>query len=753
MSKKKLPKGNKTKITKEEPKISVQIKTEKEVIKKDTLNPSFQGPVNTSTPQDGLLKKIFYGLSAFMLIIMMFMSVGAGINEDDKYQNNYAQALYKYYTTFGKDTTALNYSSAEGSMHFYGGFFDLTATVINVALGSNNPDTVAYHSVRHVLNSILGFLAIFFTGLLARYIGGWYMGLMALLFMFFSPRFLGDSLINPKDIPFAAGYIMSLYYMAIFLKDMEKPKVQTLVGLGLGIALTISSRVGGLLLFAYFGMFVGIELWRRYGLFKTLGNVKRLTTIAKWALLAVIPGYFLAMLFWPFGLTNPISHPLEALSEMTKRGVNIKLLFNGGLVWGQNRPWHYPLTWMYMTIPIFVLSGLVIFIPMIKKIIKDYTVNPIHLIFFACFFPITYIIIKGSTLHDAWRHLIFVYPPMIILATLGWFSLIRAFSAKKAVFYSLSAVLALMILEPAIFIARNSHYPYVYFNPIAGGMKGAFGNFETDYWGTSIKQGVEWLAKEGIIDKATEENPVRIATNSSYVANAYLAQYGKKVQLIYTKYYQRDDHQWDYAIFISRFTAPEQLQNGHWPVKSYNIKTINANNTPLLSIYKDSTHYAYKGQQAIKAKDFPKAVEFFTKEIELHPDNELAFLRLGQSYMASANIDKGLSILDSALALVPNWDSGLYMKAVGLQNQNKLDEAEKIHLKVLDLNGRYSPSIQQLAAIYSTQGKHAYAIDYVEELVQMEGHRKEIIQFATEIHRRANSHKAKAYEDYLKKMK
>ena len=93
------------------------------------------------------------------------------------------------------------------------------------------------------------------------------------------------------------------------------------------------------------------------------------------------------------------------------------------------------------------------------------------------------------------------------------------------------------------------------------------------------------------------------------------------------------------------------------------------------------------------------------------------------------------------------------MKAVGLQNQNKIDEAEKLHLKVVELNERYTPSIQQLAYIYSTQNKHAFAIDYVEKLVQMEGQRKDIIQFAAQIHRAANSTKAQAYEQLLQKMK
>jgi tetratricopeptide (TPR) repeat protein len=438
---------------------------------------------------------------------------------------------------------------------------------------------------------------------------------------------------------------------------------------------------------------------------------------------------------------------------MSKRGVNIKLLFNGGLIWAQSCPWYYSFVWMFYTIPIAVLIGLVLFLPFIRKIVKDYTLNPLHLVVFACVFPIFYVIYKESTLYDGWRHLYFSYPPMVVLATLGWFGLLRSLPAKKAFNYGFAALIGLLLLEPAIFIARNPTLPYVYFNPIIGGVNGAFGKFELDYWGTSLKQGMEYLDKQDVFKNATEANPVVVTTNSHYVAYSYSKKFGKKIKLLYSKYYNRDDQKWDYALYISRFVAPEQQAIKKWPVNSYAVHNVKANNTPVLTIYKDDKHYAFEAQQAMKTKDFPKAIELLQKEIALHPDSELAYLRLGQAYLTTAKFDRAATVLDKALALVPNWDNGLYMKAVGLQNQNKIDEAEKLHLKVVELNERYTPSIQQLAFIYSNQGKHAFAMQYADTLVQMEGGRKDIIQFAAEIHRKANSNKADAYDRLLQQMK
>ena len=70
---------------------------------------------------------------------------------------------------------------------------------------------------------------------------------------------------------------------------------------------------------------------------------------------------------------------------------------------------------------------------------------------------------------------------------------------KKTIIYALWGLLTLTALDPALFIVRNTHYPYIYFNPIGGGLGGAFGNYETDYWGVGIRQAlgreIPWIRR------------------------------------------------------------------------------------------------------------------------------------------------------------------------------------------------------------------------------------------------------------------
>jgi len=38
-------------------------------------------------------------------------------------------------------------------------------------------------------------------------------------------------------------------------------------------------------------------------------------------------------------------------------------------------------------------------------------------------------------------------------------------------------------------------YQYIYYNELVGGLKGAYGQYETDYWGKAYKEATEWFNK------------------------------------------------------------------------------------------------------------------------------------------------------------------------------------------------------------------------------------------------------------------
>lgn len=90
-------------------------------------------------------------------------------------------------------------------------------------------------------------------------------------------------------------------------------------------------RIGGLLLIPYIFLFYGIFMLMHLGLGGLLdfSKFKENSTSPsfKFVLLAAVIGYFSSLLFWPYGLVSPFSHPLEALNVAKKFPANITILF------------------------------------------------------------------------------------------------------------------------------------------------------------------------------------------------------------------------------------------------------------------------------------------------------------------------------------------------------------------------------------------------------------------------------------------
>ena len=600
-----------------------------------------------------LLRKIFWGVALFGLVMLVGLSFGSGINADDKFQVDYSQKLVNYYGTFGRDTAALNIP--EGNMHLYGGAFEIVTGFANKAFGYQ-PTDLGYHQVRHATSALLGWIAMLCAAMLARLIAGERAALITLIIMLLSPRFAGDSLMNPKDIPFAAGYMLAIYNLVAVLTRMPRPRMWNLVGLAGGLALGLGIRAGGLLTFVYVGLFAGL-----YFLLSYRRRMQSATTdqpghsLGRFALIllgTVVVGYVVALLFWPYALQSPLKNPFTALSKFADLEVKIRVLYEGDNVMSDKTPWHYPLKWMLYTIPLAALVGFFGSIVLLPRLLKKY--NPLWVILagFAAIFPIFYIIYKHSVIHDGWRHLTFAYPPMCVVAGLFWHELATFFAGKKALQYAVYGVMGLLLVDSAAFIVQNPQIPYVYFNPIIGGTKGAYGQFETDYWGVSTRQGIEWLEQQGILGPNMPQTVV-IATNMLYSTQKLTAKYGDKVRLRYLKWEKRCDDAWDYALYPTRFLDGATLQKGRWPPDNA-VHIVEANGAPLLAVLKDNGKNCALGMASAKLGDYPGAIERLKAEVANVPDNDLAWSNLAQSYLNNNQLEESKAAAEQALTISPD---------------------------------------------------------------------------------------------------
>ncbi len=712
----------------------------------DNLTPGISPPSKT----EQLFQKLFLPISLFILLVMLYVSTINGINGDDIFQVDYSEKLINYYTSFGQDKAALNIE--KGKMHYYGGFFEILAGGINRLLGleTYNP---TYHTIRHLLIALFGFFAIFFTGKLAKEIAGWRAGVFTLVLLFLSPRFFGHAMMNPKDIPFATGFAIGLYHLFVLLKKMPKPQWKNILGLGLGVGIATGVRAGGLLLPAY-ALFIGaVHFLTTYGI-KGIGKNFRTGLIyIAYLVGASILGYIFAIIFWPAALQSPLKFPLEALAEFSKIGTRLRVLFQGDNIMSDATPWYYGPLWMLKTIPLFTIIGILGSLFFIPSWSKKYSATGITLIFFAALFPVLYVIYKDSSLHDGWRHLIFEYPPMVIIASLFWIEIQNLLSAKKMGQQFAYGLLAVLMINPTLFIARNIHQPYIFFNPIGGGIKGAFGDYETDYWGVSVRPALKWMEQQGILSDNMKDTVIIGTTFHFNTSHQLPLSYRKHVKVVYVRFNERYKKDWDYGIFPSRFFRSAHLKSGHWP-NSKSIHTIMANGSvPICAIEKNEEKFATQGEAAMKAKNFPLAIEYFNKEAAKYPDNELAWLGLLQAYTNSGNAQKALSAGKKLLEVAPMNEMGLLYSGLAYLNTGQTDKSEQTFKKGLEVNPKNSFASYYLALIYEKNNRTEEALKYALQAIKNNNRLKGAYEIAARAYQKqGDNQRAAQYQNAAAKL-
>lgn len=669
----------------------------------------FNTPLTSEEPV--LNKKIFFILAAIMLISMMFMGYNAGMSGDEVEHYTQAEKVYNYYASGGDDKSALK----SEALKLYGQSFDLLTYAFNKWFHVDN----IYES-RHVMNSVFGWFAILFCALIAVEIAGWTSGILALLLLFFSPGFLGHSFNNPKDITFAMAYIFAIYAMIRFIKKLPKINIKSLVLVFLSTGFAISIRIGGLMLIAYLFLFVG--LYCLYAVpFKQLFSKDGMQLIRKLFIFLIatsIAAYILGILFWPFGLEAPMSNPLKALTMMTNFGSSIKQTFEGVQIWSDQVPWYYSSKYILISVPIVVIIGFITsFIYLLIK--KQQKINLFLelILLFAIIFPLFYIVYKHSNVFGGWRHVMFVYPPLVSLSAVGFGILHRHIKNKKAVYFFF-LILALLFINPVKHIIKNYPYQYVYFNELVGGVKGAYGQYETDYYYNSLKASSEWLIREAKLDTINPKNKIIVATNHGSITGYYFRHLKDKISIKYVRYYERGNTDWDYYVLANSFLGPTQIQAGTWPPKN-TIHTIDVDGIPIGVVLKRTDKSDYVGYQAMERNHQDSAIALFKKAISIVPTNEVAYINLIEIYLQQNKFDSALAIANGLLKIYPGFDFAYTYIGLIYFNMNDPHHAELAFNKAIKSNLRNVNAYYYLAYIKYKTGDPNKSIYLLQKAIRI----------------------------------
>jgi hypothetical protein len=132
------------------------------------------------------------------------------------------------------------------------------------------------------------------------------------------------------------------------------------------------------------------------------------------------------------------------------------------------------------------LGGIALVVRHRFALFRDRRTLPVLIVIAAGVVPFAGFVLLTPTIYNGLRHFLFAVPPLGILAALGWEMVFRALPGGRGVLAG--AILAALLGGQALAMVRLHPYQYISYNAFAGGLPGAEGRFELDYWDTSFAE-------------------------------------------------------------------------------------------------------------------------------------------------------------------------------------------------------------------------------------------------------------------------
>jgi len=462
------------------------------------------------------------GASLTVIAVVMLMTVGDyGLTWDEEFQSIYGELVLAWFQSGFTDQSALFYKN----LYLYGSFFDVLAQLFA------RMSPLDLYEDRHLVNIAFAILGLGGTWRLGTLVLGNRGGVLAMVLTALTPMFYGHSFNNPKDIPFAAVSVWTLCHLYEAARPVPKTSTWAIAKLTISFGALLAIRPAGIFFLAY------IILWWSLSLLRAGSTRGRDLVRATAPLVIVLLGAWTLMLsLWPWAQLDPIINPLRAMRNAARFSFTGTTLFFGQYVPARPAPLEYLPTWFALQLPetyVAALAAGVIGYVVRRRLASNEELSaarqrrfvtirtirmreiPQRLIFgmmnrlahspesmlaagflaFVVLLPILMAMVLRSTLYDGVRHFLFVIPPLAVLAAAGIESGLR-----PPVPSVVRVVIACGLLSAAAVTVWDmvALHPYqsVYFNRLlAGGLAGAAGRFETDYWGNSYREAVEWVVK------------------------------------------------------------------------------------------------------------------------------------------------------------------------------------------------------------------------------------------------------------------
>jgi tetratricopeptide (TPR) repeat protein len=635
-------------------------------------------------------KNIYYTILIITASVLFLLTPHSAVNVDEQLHYPHAKSVVNWYFTGGKDQSCL-YTPVT-NLKYYGQSVDNFTALVNRIFSIDNE-----FLVRHFTGAFFFWLLLYFSGKLSFEITGSHIAAgFTVLSLILMPRLAGQAFGNLKDIPFAVGYMAGILMIVRFIKEFPVLKWKTAVLLGIAIAFTVSVRAGGFILFAYLGLTLLIFfIWKPFYLIQVVSTKPVFARLLVQGAIVLAIGYMGGLLFWPYALQNIFVHPFESLRVMEHYKVSIRQVFEGEMMWSTQLPWYYLPKWIMISSPVFLLAGIIVYSifflgEFFRKFLSSRLLFAESFILFSVIFPLIYVIVIGSNLYSGIRQMIFILPPMALLAVIGIYRLVLNVKMKnRQGGYVLASFFLILMVLPFRHQAATFPADYIYFNMFAGGNKNAWSNYEYDYYFHSIKEPAELLVQLA----SGKEVVVGMNCNLSNYFDAH-----PNISYKYTRYLERSSADWDYGIFGLNYLHPYLLKNNLWQTTE-TIQTFYHKGNPVAILVKRNDRSDLYGISEIANGNWQKGISLLEAAVDKDSNNVWLNIHLAKAKLALNELDGYQLNMEMGRSIHPYYEPFYLLEA------NRYFE-----------HGKYTEAMDQLELLYKINPKYLPAKELYEEL-------------------------------------
>lgn len=612
-------------------------------------------------------------ICALLFLLLPFASLQVGIPGDEPIDAQYGIESLKFYKSFGADTSFVNLTALNDQtfpyQKYYGSLFETTSVAFSNLCGA------PLFKTRHILVAICAAFIILYTALFTAEIAGWLSAFISVLLLVSSPTFIGNGYFNSKDIPMAMGFIISFYFFIKLLKHLPGYSIKTIIGCIAGIALTIGIRIGGLLLIGYLIVFllyyISDKDELRKQLFSSYKNLLRLITIV---FIICFSGVLTGCLFYPNFFLHGLSHISEAMNVAKYFPVKIVMLFGGNLIYANEITWSYLPVCMGITFPITVIAGLVIFYGQLYWRGKSFSWQDFILVY-SVLFLFVYVAVTHQLMYNGWRHVMFIYPVIISSSAIAF---ARIYSSSNTTYYKAVLVLFFSVLSIKTigWMIINHPYEYIYFNEIQGGVKGAYGNYDTDYQQLAATESFEWLLNSEDFKNDTVKYKTLLTNNIALIcADRYATD---SLKILESSYVRLNYRPMNYAIMSSIFLDKQVMKN-FFPPKGV-IHAVKVDGVPISIVVKRENNYLVKGKYFFDHSQLDSAFIYLLRAYHYDSNDFRIWSVLGHCYFLKGYPNLAHEMVSHYVQYFPEDEMAI--------NELNLVENYIDSLKRIELNGK-----------------------------------------------------------------